>query len=369
MKFSLFTLLIIAFFSSCTSTKEKLQGVWNYHHWMSSYSTFYYEKIEFKGDSLILLADNNIEYKTTYSIQNNTLTSEGITLTISEINDSILLLDSIMYVNKSHSAFRNIEKKIHFDLPEITEAREIHLSPKSLTPYIGYGTESNSNNQSFLFNDHYRDLDYVRGVLNPSSEDERPFVFLDRNLKMREVDSLLFAIQQPYINFVYLIAKPKSVNSDYGTPFPMRPFIEKEFEIRQQQFNYLIPPPEFLHDSLLIPSNPIFIDLDSENNVSFDGKKIQFDDLYNKYLNSLKEQQEYSYLFIYDENATYEKWLSVNISLRNAIDDYRIFLTNNQYGELIYDIPEDTLRSIRRQYPISLLKFDKYIYEQLVDSI
>jgi len=270
--------MLVSLVSACDTTKEQIQGVWSSHIWPSYYSpSYYFERIEIKNDSIIFLSEDDDEFRTTFVLQDDFLISDGVSFRIKLHNDSVLSFDSVLYVNKYHSAFVYQHRKLLVNLPEVVEVSKIEESNGSFVINIPYGKQIGTDKYSFLLNEWYGDFnDLLSWSDIPYPKNSLACFSIDKDLKMKSVDSLFHGFRMMGFCQLYLLTDSKTFKYKTGIKYFLRNYTRKEYELKSHIFTGFAPFPQlFMNDSVLSQTNSIIFELDSVGDLSVNGKIIE----------------------------------------------------------------------------------------------
>lgn len=369
MKKILYFVVTIFLFSSCSLKKEDIQGIWSFNTELNTNNNLRFKSIEFKGDSLIIIDDNSIEYKFEIFIVEDKINFFDYSLSIELVNDSVLKLDDNFYVRESHSGFNKCNRII-VNLP-FDYCLSQYMIPEMNVKNLTFGKRKDNGEYSLISNNIY--IDYGEIFKWYQSEQEtcqevkqEYLLYVDKDSKMKNISIIIDELRRTDIFSLIFVFHSKVIRQNYGIPYHLRPYDEPEYMLK---FGETITPPRYVIKNESNSKNKQqFITLDEKNLITIDSIPIEIDEFKLQVYNNLENDSSISYIFLYHKESSFENWINIINCIKSVYYKFWADKSRTLYGLDIENLDTAQLRKLRKTYRLKLVDYDIDFYHKLINK-
>jgi len=203
------------------------------------------------------------------------------------------------------------------------------------------------------------------------------FLFIDKKIKMRDVEKLFFEIVESNMLRLQLVNSIdfNDENRSFDEYSPiwqyetldcrlMPIFINEQYYRKVYKVDFAPPPPPSVPE-ILISANDIEEIFLIENEIFHGNKKISKAELYTLAVNFIKDNK--TIFTLYDLESSYDYFLEFNSIIRSVYDSKREALSNRIFEKPLKDLVNEEKRRIRDEVPMfHFWQFSKDYYEDVI---
>ena len=105
--------------------------------------------------------------------------------------------------------------------------------------------------------------------------------------------------------------------------------------------------------------------LDSNGNISIDSKKVKISDIQTITTQKLEKDTTLFVILLFDKNASFEKWLTVNSCIKKSFLIIRDKKSKELFNKGFEDLTKEGLEVICKKYKLNMTDFEINAYGKL----